>query len=240
MPNLIPNSSITITILFEDESIIAIDKPAGIPVHPLKSDQNQSIANGLAHHNPALDGIGQPLEAGIVHRLDNDTSGVLIAAKTPEIYERLRQTWNGQSVLKEYTALVVGVLPAHRVITSRVAHHPSNTRKMVVSDEGREAQTEFWRTKLYRQGGEYSLASVQIKTGVRHQIRVHLASLGFPIVGDKLYQNPAKRKEDRLKAPRHFLHLSRVELPHPMSGKPIEIRSPLPKDLQLILPSASS
>ncbi|MDO8518969.1 MAG: RNA pseudouridine synthase [Deltaproteobacteria bacterium] len=208
-------------IHYEDPQILVLEKPAGMAVFPF-------VAEALTRLYPAQKKIGKPLEAGIVHRLDNETSGLMVAARTDEIYEKLRDIWNTKAVTKEYTCLVHGKIPAEGRITLPIAHHPSKKKKMVVvKSGGREALTWYEKIKTVKIGGEiYSLLSVRIKTGVRHQIRVHLAMLGHPIAGDKVY---SKKKSPFL---RQFLHLSRLELPH------LTFESPLPEDLKKVMPNA--
>lgn len=219
---LIPNPKIKLKIIHEEETFLVIDKPPFLPVYPLKPSETETVANGLVAAYPSQVKIGSPLEAGFVHRLDNDTSGLLVAARTRDMYQKLRALWNTDAVTKEYTALVLGKTPAQGKITSPIAHHPSKKKKMTVSPMGRPAETQFKKIKTVIIGGKTcSLLTVKIKTGVRHQIRVHLASQGFPILGDKLYG------EKLSPLSRQFLHLSRI-----LFLKKTFV-SPLPDDLKV-------
>jgi len=234
-------------ILHTDRHLIVVDKPATMPVYPLREGEGGTIAELLEQRFPEQASVGPPRQAGIIHRLDNTTSGILVAARDNETYKKMRALWNGPSVTKTYTALVLGKLGRTRKITTPIAHHPSNKKKMVVCEterrkvewKGREAKTEVSPKKTFvGDGGSFfSLVSVRITTGVRHQIRVHLASIGHPIVGDRLYQNPQKRKADPINLGRPFLHLTKVSLPHPLTGRPLTIPSPLAQDLAEVLRS---
>lgn len=270
MVRIIPNKTIPLETIFKDASLIAVNKPAWIPVYPLKENEKETIANALVADYPEQDDTGPPLQAGIVHRLDNDTSGILIVARNNDVYDKLRSIWNTDQVKKEYTALVFGITPEKETISIPIAHHPSKKKKMMVCEtktkekkyKGRPARTEIKRVQIFRSNRmcegnrpvvptreEFSLLKVQITTGVRHQIRVHLASIGHPIVGDKLYGNfetrnsclvgrQAKLLPDRQAGEiikRQFLHLGKIELPHPVTEKILKVESPLPSDLQEIL-----
>lgn len=236
-------------ILYEDHHLIAVDKPAGIPVYPLRESDTGTVAQFLESRYPELRNAGLPRQAGIVHRLDNTTSGVLVAARNRETFEKLRALWNTAGVTKNYIALVLGKMRKATTIGTPIAHHPSNKKKMVVCEtavrrkewKGREAKTKVVPKKIL-EGPEkttYSLVDVGITTGVRHQIRVHLASIGHPIAGDKLYQNPTKRGDDQTGLERPFLHLESVRFLHPSTGKKIVVQAPLTDDLVSILQNLS-
>lgn len=176
------------------------------------------------------------LEGGLVHRLDNETSGLIVVARTLSAYKNLRTQFESGKIRKEYIALVVGGAPSRGVIDTWIAHHPNKKKKMIVCEDrdhkAREAKTIFETKKRYE---NYTLLSVQIKTGVRHQIRVHLASIGCPLAGDKLYQSSNTSKIDTLKLDRHFLHASFLSFKDPVNGKKVQFSSPLPKDLKSAL-----
>ena len=218
-------------IIYKDDSIVVVEKPAGMPSVSLKNGEEGTLASWLTKKIPELSTLPKgKLEAGLVHRLDNDTSGIMLAARTAAAYKNLRTQFDKGDVLKEYTALVVGDPPAKGTIEDPIAHHERKKKKMVVSKGGRPAKTKFGVIKRF--GKKYALLSVEIKTGVRHQIRVHLASIGFPIAGDTLYQNPKKRAQDTLPLKRHFLHASRLGFRHPGTNKQIEFSSDLPEELK--------
>lgn len=212
--SIIPNVQLKLPLLYQDSYLIAIDKPAGIPCQPLRANEETTVANGLVAMFPELQGIGGELEAGLVHRLDNGTSGVLVAARTQAQYDYLRSIWNTNKVEKIYHALVLGHLDKTITIDFAVAHHPRKKKKMFAckteeemrKNKGRAARTIV---KPIKEVEENTLVEINIQTGVRHQIRVHLAAVGHPLVGDQLYQNLNQQKMDQ-NADRLMLHLSSV------------------------------
>lgn len=197
-------------ILYENENILAVEKERGLPTLPLPSGKSETLASLLATYYPEMTSIGGEFQSGIVHRLDNDTSGIIIAARNQKTYEVLRAMWNTDQVEKGYLAWVVGHAPISGSLNQPIAHHPTNHKKMVVCTskkeakklKARNAETQFKRLKVV---DNMSLLQVKIKTGVRHQIRVHLASLGFPLLGDALY---GKKRTENIKG--HLLHLHRI------------------------------
>jgi len=228
-----PNPELQIPILFEDAALIAVDKPAGMPSQALRARETGTVANYLLAHDPAMAAAGTTdREAGIVHRLDTDTSGVLLAARTADAYRSLRHQFSRHEVIKEYLALVEGDLPAPGVVRTPMMHDPRNPRRMIASAafgqdrHVRDAVTYFRPLERFR---HTTLLLVQIPTGVMHQIRVHLASAGHPVIGDRLYGRPAAH------ATRQLLHASRLSFTHPDTGHPVEIRSPAPADLTAAL-----
>jgi len=222
------------TVIFKDEDILVVEKPAGMPSVSLKEDEDGTLASWLLKKFPKLSTLPKgKLETGLVHRLDNDTSGLMVAARTVGAYKNLRKQFDEGKVLKEYMALVIGNPPAKGMIEDPIAHHERKKKKMVVSKSGRPAETKFKVIKRF--GKKYALLAVEIRTGVRHQIRTHLASIGFPIAGDRLYQNPKKRGEDTLPLKRHFLHASKLGFTHPKTGRRLEFSSQLPQDLLCFL-----
>ncbi|HBF13000.1 MAG TPA: hypothetical protein DDW49_06380 [Deltaproteobacteria bacterium] len=236
-----------IAVIYEDTELILLDKAAGMPVFPQRKgeDDQKTVRHWLCAHYPEQKRIVPFEEAGIVHRLDNDTSGILVVGKTQLAYDFLRKIWNTLQVTKEYGALVLGAITSPLLINLSIAHHPSRHNKMVVCQteqktlelKGRQAYTKVERLGLYqdKRGYNYSLVSVEIKTGVRHQIRAHLAGQGHPLAGDGLYQNSLKKKQDLLGMPRHFLHLRRIQLPHPMTGEKMAWVTEFPHDLMNVL-----
>ena len=232
-PALQPNPQLAIPILFEDAALIALDKPAGMPSQALRAQETETVANFLLACDPAMAAAGATdREAGIVHRLDTDTSGVLLAARTADAYRSLRQQFSRHEVLKEYLALVEGDVPAPAVVRTPLGHDPHNPRRMKTAaavDQDRRARhavTYFRPLERFRHA---TLLLVQIPTGVMHQIRVHLASVGHPVVGDRLYGRPPAHAE------RQLLHASRLSFTHPESGQPVDISSPVPADFAAAL-----
>jgi 23S rRNA pseudouridine1911/1915/1917 synthase len=228
-----PNPQLVIPILFEDAALIAVDKPAGMPSYALRAQETGTVANFLLAHDPTMAAVGATdREAGVVHRLDTDTSGVLLAARTADAYRSVRQQFSRREVIKEYLALVEGDVAASGVVRAPMMHDPRNRRRMTTSAasgqdrRARDAVTHFRPLERF-QGA--TLLLVQIPTGVRHQIRVHLASVGHPVIGDPLYGRPATH------ARRQLLHASRLSFVHPETGHPLEISSPAPTDFTTAL-----
>ena len=232
-----PEPDLPLAVLYEDDAILALDKPAGMPVHPLATDERGTLANALIARFPecARASADAPLECGIAHRLDHETSGVLLAARTPDAYRALRALFASREIDKRYTALVGGLIADSGIVRLPIAHHPGDARRMVAcADEekqrslkAREATTSY---AVQRWLGDFALVDVDIPTGTRHQIRVHLAAIGAPIVGDALYGGETL---DGLT--RHFLHARRVGLRHPQNGRRLDIESPLPDDLARVI-----
>lgn len=233
-------------IIHADDFILAINKPASLASASAKFGGTDSLSAWITAQFPTQTKIGKEGEAGLVHRLDNDTSGIILAARTAEIYKDLRLQFDAGLVKKEYAALVIGRTDSSGEIKFPIAHHPRKKKKMIAcatSEEtrklkGRLACTRYELNKIYRfQGCFFSFLSVVISTGVRHQIRVHLAAIGHPIVGDRLYQNFKIRDEDKIEMDRHFLHATKITVRHPSSGEIVTYESPLDNDLANVLKS---
>lgn len=229
------------TIIHKDRHIIVLDKPAGMPSSNVEGGNRNSLANWIVGQFPKqakLETGG--VDAGLVHRLDNDTSGLIVAARSDKDYKALRDTWGTKNVTKEYFCLVIGQVGANKKINTLIAHHPDKTKKMTVVNteaEAKELGARFAETEFEILEGffDYTLLKVRISTGVRHQIRVHLASIGHPLAGDRLYQREKHVVRDWLRPERHMLHCSRLVFPHPASQKPLEFHSPLSSDFLEIL-----
>jgi 23S rRNA pseudouridine1911/1915/1917 synthase len=223
-PPLQPNPHLTVPVLYEDTVLIAIDKPAGMPSHALRPDESDTAANVLLARYPGLSGVGRTnREAGIVHRLDTDTSGVLLAARTAAAYRALRRQFSAHQVRKEYEAIVHGDVAAAGVVRHPIAHAPHNRRKMRVCRAtvagSRRAVTRYRPLERF---GAYTLLAVEIPTGVMHQIRVHLAWLGHPVVGDRLYGGDRCEHDPS----RHLLHARRLRVVHPLTRQRIILECP--------------
>ncbi len=229
-----PQPDLPIRVVHADAHLVVIDKPAGMPSHPLKPGELGCAANGLVARFPELAQVGPPREAGLVHRLDTDTSGLLLAARTEAAHANLRAQFTARTVEKGYLALVSGELHAGGEIDLPLAHDPRDPRKVrAASDpewaalhDARPALTRF--SPLERRGG-FTLLDVEIATGVLHQIRAHLAFIGHPLAGDALYEGPSLPGLSR-----HFLHASQLGFAHP-DGTRVRYQSPLPADLRAIL-----
>ncbi|MGH7923443.1 MAG: RluA family pseudouridine synthase, partial [Candidatus Binatus sp.] len=188
-----PNADLPLEVIHEDASVIVVNKPGGMPCHPLHAEERDTLMNAVVARFPEIATVGEkPLEGGLVHRLDNGTSGAILIARNRGAFEKLRDAIRAGRVARRYQALVAGSLEQKIQIDTPIAHHPKNARKMVAGDPssanpkraGRAAST---LVEPIRRIGDFTLLSVAPKTGSRHQIRVHLASLGHPIVGDTLY-----------------------------------------------------
>jgi 23S rRNA pseudouridine1911/1915/1917 synthase len=240
VPTNVEAQEIPLRIVWQDADLAIVDKPAGIVVHPAAGHADGTLVNALLHHLEDLSGIGGELRPGIVHRLDKETSGLLVVAKNDEAHRRLSERWRGPEVKKVYVALVYGAPdPAEGTIDRPVGRHPKERKKMAVVAGGREARTRY-RT-LERFHG-CSLVELELETGRTHQIRVHLASIGHPVVGDPVYGGAQWKgvQEGRVRSllrslGRQALHASRLELVHPRSGEPLVFESPLPEDIQRVV-----
>jgi len=243
-----PEPDLPLEVAYEDAHLLALNKPAGMPVHPLHAGERGTLANALVARYPALAGVGgDPLFPAMVHRIDGDTSGLLLAAKTDAMYQALRRAFQARQVRKIYLALVHGVPARGQKLEHELAHDPGRPGHMVVvtSRNRRKirrplrAVTEF---EVAQRFAAHALLRVTIRTGVTHQIRCQLAAIGHPIVGDRLYghavtpTSPTPLSE----LARHFLHAARLELAHPATGAPLTIEAPLPPDLQAVLRGLST
>jgi 23S rRNA pseudouridine1911/1915/1917 synthase len=226
---LIPSPSLPVGVLYADASIVVINKPAGIASVALRHTDTQTVANFLTAHFPDTGtASSRQLEAGLVHRLDTDTSGILVAARTPEAYTVLRKQFRQRLVGKDYLALVEGQLTAAGCIVLPLApteHHRPRMR-VVAPGHGQEAITEYTPVEHFTR---HTLVRLSIKTGVRHQIRAHLAALNHPIVGDRLYG-----VADAL-APRLCLHAETLTFRHPLTGESVSYTSIMPEDFSTVL-----
>lgn len=229
---------IPLSIVYEDDDLLVVDKPPGLTVHPaagLPAGQagvrQGTLAAALLAYRPELEDVGERERPGIVHRLDRDTSGLLVVAKNEAARAALARQWKEREVEKGYTALVHGRLePPEGIIDAPIGRDPRRRQRMAVLEGGREARTAY-RLRRYLAAGQdsYSLVEVTPSTGRTHQIRVHFAALGHPLVGDRVYGRPSPLLE------RQFLHARRLAFRHPVDGRPLEFESPLPEDLSAAL-----
>jgi 23S rRNA pseudouridine1911/1915/1917 synthase len=222
---------IALAILHEDEDVIVVDKPADLVVHPAPGHWSGTLVNALLHHCTDLSGVGGVLRPGIVHRLDRGTSGVMVAAKNDAAHQALARQFAEHTVEREYRALVRGVPSAEQGRVDRpVGRHRRDRKRMSVNPAvGREAHTAWRVLRRYPRGGAAWLA-VRPETGRTHQIRVHLASVGLPIVGDPVY---GRGRADSLVRP--ALHAAILGFAHPRSGSRLRFEAPLPRDLAELL-----
>jgi len=218
---------IPLDILYEDEHLIGVNKPVGMVVHPAPGHPDQTFANALLFHCQHLPG-NDPLRPGIVHRLDKDTSGVLLAAKTSQAHGKLVEMFSKRELKKKYLALCVGT-PKEGWIDAPIGRHPVHRKEMCVLPEGKEAKT-FCRVLQTKNG--LSLVEVDLVTGRTHQIRVHLKHIGAPVLGDPVYGSASVNK--KFNTTRQLLHAHTLSFTHPITGKPLELTAPLPADFMAI------
>ena len=226
---------IALDILYEDADLIVVNKPAGMTVHPSPGHESGTLVNAILAHCTDLSGIGGVLRPGIVHRLDRDTSGVILVAKHDAAHNSLARQLKERRVEKTYLALVSGTpKPAEGVIDAPIARDPRNRQRMAVVSDGRESVTAYEVIERFLGA---SLLQARPKTGRTHQIRVHLAAIGHPIIGDRVYGKPAGGRGEpgtalaHLDLVRHFLHAHRIVFAHPATDARVEFEAPLPPDL---------
>jgi len=227
-----------LAILFEDQSLLVLNKPAGLVVHPAAGNEEHTLVNALLHHcQGSLSGIGGVARPGIVHRLDKDTSGCLVVAKNDETHQALSRQFAAREVGKIYNAIVCGELARDSgEIHAAITRHPTHRKRMAVRDDiGRAAHTS-WR--VLERLNSATFVGVQLHTGRTHQVRVHFQFLGHPLVGDETYGNRQNRKLAELtgfEAPRVMLHARELVFLHPRTGAEMSFEAPLPEDFRLAL-----
>jgi len=229
--------AIPLTVAFQDRALLVINKPPGLVVHPGAGNARHTLQNALLALDPKLALLPR---AGLVHRLDKDTSGLLVVARTPEAHAALSAAMAARKIGREYLAVCTGVMTAGGTVEEPIGRHRTQRTRMAVRADGRPALTRYRVVKRFR---AHTLVRVELETGRTHQIRVHLAHIGFPVVGDPLYAGrrrvpagctPALSAE--LQAfPRQALHAARLKLTHPVSGRELAWEAPLPEDLQRLL-----
>jgi 23S rRNA pseudouridine1911/1915/1917 synthase len=226
-PSRLSPEAMPLHIIYEDDDLLVVDKPAGLTVHPALGHPGHTLVNAILAHYPHLADIGDSPRPGIVHRLDKDTSGVMLVAKNRVAQAKLAEQFKAHSVSKSYLVLVKGKLtPENGIIEAAIGRDPRHRQRMAVVSRGREARTEY---RVIRYTGNYSLLEITPETGRTHQIRVHLAAIGYPVVGDATYG---------VKSPnlsRQFLHASKLGFALPSTGQYVEFTSDLPPDLEQAL-----
>ena len=241
-PSSVGSEALPVDILYQDEDLAVVNKPAGMVVHPAAGHSSGTLVNALLHHLPDLSGIGGEMRPGIVHRLDRGTSGVMVVAKNDAAHQELARQFHDREVEKEYIALVWGVVQAGRRIDAAIGRDPSDRQKMSSrSKYARDAVTRITRA-LHLPG--LTLCQVAIHTGRTHQIRVHLSAIGHPVVGDSVYGGVHRRVAGDIRAvlrlERPFLHAARLAFTHPRDGRRLQFTAPLPDDLQDVLDALPS
>ena len=225
---------IALDIVYEDDALLVVNKPAGLVVHPGSGNREGTLLNALLHHAPQLEGVPR---AGIVHRLDKDTSGLLVVAKTLTAQTALVRQLQARSVKREYLALVWGEVRHGGKVDAAIDRHPTQRVKMAAVESGKPAVTHY---QVEEKFPGCTLLRCRLETGRTHQIRVHLAHIGHPLVGDSVYLKGPQKCVPQLRAllhgfPRQALHATRLALEHPVSGEAVEWHAPLPQDMQLLL-----
>lgn len=227
-----PDPDLPLVVVHEDAQLVVIDKAAGVPSHSLRPGEVGTAASALLARYPEMAGVGySPREPGIVHRLDTDTSGLLLAARDAATFEALRTALKHGAIEKRYRALCEGWVATPRSITTPLAPHPRDPKRVLACTEERDVLALRARPALTElvegdRAGSMTLVTAIARPAGRHQIRAHLAAIGHPLAGDRLYGGPAIRGLER-----HFLHASEMTFTHPATGAPVTLRSALPPDL---------
>ena len=222
--------SIPLTVLFEDEHLLVVDKSAGMVVHPAPGNWSGTLVNALMGRGSELSEGVSPDRAGIVHRLDKETSGLLLVAKTDRAHRILSSAIASRRVTRRYAVMIWGHLDGDALTVEKpLARDPRDRKRMAIVNNGRQAKTDFVRLARFGPG---DLLRAHLHTGRTHQIRVHLASVGHPVMGDDVYGGGGGRRIIGLAPKRHFLHAAWLQFLHPITGAPMDIRSPLPDDLK--------
>ena len=229
--------SIEFEILFQDKHIFVINKPADLVVHPAAGHQDGTLVNGLLARDPRLEQLPR---AGIVHRLDKDTTGVMVVARNLSAHNKLVEQLQARDVKREYIAIAYGVVTAGRSIEGGIGRHPQNRKKMSVQNNGKPAITHFQVARKY---AHFSQVNLQLETGRTHQIRVHMAHIKYPLVGDAIYSGrprlPAGIKPELAAAisgfNRQALHARRLSFEHPASLESVSFEAPMPDDMRQLI-----
>lgn len=234
----LPQPELPLEVIFEDPHVVVVSKASGLPTHPLEAGETGTLANALVARFPECVGAGRdPREGGVAHRLDAPTSGLVVAARSREAWEGLREQFAARTVRKEYLALAAGTVFGPVEVEVPIGADPGTPGRMrtVVQErlaERKNAREAHTLIEVERRFPGWTLVRCTITTGVMHQIRVHLAHLGNPVAGDDLYGGARPRGLHRL-----FLHAERLAFAHPMTGEPLDFRAPLPRDLEEVLAS---
>ena len=228
---------IPLQVLYEDDEVLVIDKPAGLVVHPGAGNPDGTLVNALLHRHPDLAAVPR---AGVVHRLDKDTSGVMVVARTLQAQTALVEQLSARGVHRQYLAVVTGALVAGGTVDAPIDRHPRDRIRMAVREDGREAVTHYRLRERFR---AHTAVECRLETGRTHQIRVHMAHVRHPIVGDPLYGGalklPKGASEELAAALRGFrrqaLHAETLEFAHPASGEPVRCTAPVPQDMLVLM-----
>jgi len=233
--------AISLEVVYEDDDVLVINKPAGLVVHPGAGNPVGTLMNGLLHHSPELARVPR---SGILHRLDKDTSGLLLVAKTLPAHTRLVRDLQERAITREYRAVCGGRVTAGGHVDAPIGRHPTQRTKMSVNNRGKEAVTHY---RVLQRYAAHTFLALRLESGRTHQIRVHMAHIRFPLVGDQAYGGrlkiPAGLTEDAVNAVRNFhrqaLHAHQLTFTHPISGETVATRAPLPEDFTQLLAALS-
>ncbi len=233
VPSELKKQNIPLDIYYEDDDVIVINKPSGMVVHPATGNFENTLVNALLYHCETLSEIKGPARAGIVHRLDKDTSGLLVACKTNYAHRKLAKQFANRTITREYIAIVHGVIP-HNFgrINAPIGRDPKDRKKMAVVEDGKEAITNFTVLERF---DDFTLISCKLETGRTHQIRVHMAYIGYPVVGDFVYG--PRKVVGRMG---QFLHAAKLGFHHPRTQEYLEFNAPLPDYFQEFLQKISN
>ena len=229
---VLADPSVEFTVLFEDDDVVVVDKPPGLVVHPGAGHRESTLVHGLLARYPEMAEVGQPERPGLVHRLDRGTSGLLVVARTPEAHTELVAQLSDHSVERVYTALVWGH-PRHAsgMVDAPIGRSRRDPLRMTVAEDGREARTRYRVEESFDEPGAAAVVTCWLETGRTHQIRVHMASIGHPVVGDDKYGGDRRGVSSH----RPVLHARRLSFVHPGTGEQVTFDSPFPDDLQAVV-----
>ena len=234
---IVAAEDIPLSIVYEDEDVLVVDKAAGMVVHPAPGNWSGTLVNALKGRGAPLSETSEEGREGIVHRLDKETSGLLLVAKTDRAHRVLGAELQARRIVRRYAAMAWGHLSEDRLTVEKpIARDPRDRKRMAIVSTGRPARTDFTRLARFDSA---DLLRAHLYTGRTHQIRVHLAAIGHPVVGDDTYGGGGGRRLMQLPPRRHFLHAAWLQFRHPVSEKEIDIRSPLPEDLRRALAAAA-
>jgi 23S rRNA pseudouridine1911/1915/1917 synthase len=228
------DATIDLVVVHEDADVVVVDKPAGLVVHPGSGNDDGTLVNAAVARWPEMALAGDASRPGVVHRIDQGTSGLLVLARTPEAYEALVEQFSARTVEREYLALCWGQLePAQGMIDAPIGRSQRDPTRMSVTSTGREARTRYEVTRRFTHPVDLTLAACRLETGRTHQIRVHLAAIGHPIVGDRQYGG----SRQNVPCSRPWLHATRLGFQHPTTGEHLSFHSELPEELAAVLAS---
>lgn len=226
----ISGEDIPVSVVYEDEALLVVDKPAGMVVHPAPGNWSGTLVNALLGRGGSLSSEGEPERAGMVHRLDKETSGLLVVAKTDRSHRLLSAAIAARRVVRRYAVMTWGHISTDALtIDKPIARDPRDRKRMAIVIKGRPAKTDLIRLARFDAG---DLLRAHLHSGRTHQIRVHLASIGHPVMGDDVYGGGGGRRVAGLPPKRHFLHAAWLAFNHPVTGEALDFRSPLPEDLR--------